>query len=138
MIKSKVLNDQMKEIQKQVKSGKIKYKVTKVKIDNTMDKEEFAFARKKLGLTQRKLSEILDLSIKAIQGYEQGQNPVPGLVAKTMRFMNSDKKFYDKMTGKSKIELNNDSDLRDELDLIAKQMQLITKRMSKINNKIAA
>jgi DNA-binding transcriptional regulator YiaG len=85
------------ELTKIKKEGIAHLKKTSVKIPVEMDSEEFSFARNHLKLTQKELAETLQLSLKSIQGYEQGQNPIPGLVAKTLRLMNSDKEFFCKM-----------------------------------------
>jgi DNA-binding XRE family transcriptional regulator len=40
--------------------------------------------RKRLGITQRELSEALDISLKAVQSYEQGWRSVPTRVIREM------------------------------------------------------
>lgn len=52
-----------------------------------MDKQNFLLARKKLGKTQKQLAELLGLSIKAIQGYEQGWRFVPPHVERQVFFL---------------------------------------------------
>jgi DNA-binding transcriptional regulator YiaG len=58
-----------------------------------MGKDEFSAIRKKLGMTQAQFAELLDLSIKTIQAYEQGRIEVPGLVAKVLRLASDDGVF---------------------------------------------
>ncbi|MDH4317770.1 MAG: helix-turn-helix domain-containing protein, partial [Desulfobulbaceae bacterium] len=42
-----------------------------------MDNEIFSNARAKLGKTQKELAELLGISLKAVQSYEQGWRSVP-------------------------------------------------------------
>ncbi len=42
-----------------------------------MDKETFSKARARLAKTQKELSELLGVSLKAVQSYEQGWRSVP-------------------------------------------------------------
>ncbi|MEN8143025.1 MAG: helix-turn-helix transcriptional regulator, partial [Thermodesulfobacteriota bacterium] len=45
-----------------------------------MDSKEFLKARKLLNKTQKHLSELLGISIKAVHSYEQGWRKVPSHV----------------------------------------------------------
>ncbi len=52
-----------------------------------MTREEFSLARKKLGKTQKSLAELLGVSLKAVQSYEQGWRTVPLHVERQVYFL---------------------------------------------------
>ncbi len=52
-----------------------------------MTREEFSLARKKLGKTQKALSELLGVSLKAVQSYEQGWRTIPLHVERQIYFL---------------------------------------------------
>lgn len=52
-----------------------------------MDKAEFSQFRKKLGKTQQQLANLLGVSLKAIQSYEQGWRTVPTRVERYFIFL---------------------------------------------------
>ena len=52
-----------------------------------MDSEEFKRVRKKLGKTQRKMSQLLGVSLKAVHSYEQGWRSVPAHVERQLFFL---------------------------------------------------
>ena len=52
-----------------------------------MTREEFSLARKKLGKTQKSLAELLGVSLKAVQSYEQGWRTVPLHVERQIYFL---------------------------------------------------
>jgi len=52
-----------------------------------MDKETFAKARARLNKTQKELSVLLGVSLKAVQSYEQGWRTVPLHVERQLYFL---------------------------------------------------
>ena len=52
-----------------------------------MTKEEFSLARKKLGKTQKKLAELLGMSLKTIHSYEQGWRTIPAHIERHLYFL---------------------------------------------------
>lgn len=52
-----------------------------------MNKDNFAKARAKLGKTQKELGNLLGVSLKAVQSYEQGWRPVPMHVERQIYFL---------------------------------------------------
>ena len=54
-----------------------------------MDSQEFKRLRKKLGKNQRQMAELLAVSFKAVQSYEQGWRTVPPAVARQVYFLSS-------------------------------------------------
>jgi len=52
-----------------------------------MDIKEFKSFRKRMNKTQRQMSQLLGVSIKAIHSYEQGWRNIPGNVERQMFFM---------------------------------------------------
>ena len=52
-----------------------------------LTKEEFSLARKKLGKTQKQLSELLGMSLKTIHSYEQGWRTIPNHIEKHIYFL---------------------------------------------------
>ncbi len=52
-----------------------------------MTKEEFSLARKKLGKTQKKLAELLGMSLKTIHSYEQGWRTIPTHIERHLYFL---------------------------------------------------
>ena len=52
-----------------------------------MDKKEFSYFRSKLAKTQKKLAELLGVSLKAVHSYEQGWRSVPVHVERQMLLM---------------------------------------------------
>ena len=52
-----------------------------------MTKEEFSVARKKLGKTQKKLAELLGMSLKTIHSYEQGWRTIPAHIERQIYFL---------------------------------------------------
>lgn len=52
-----------------------------------MDKDAFSIARAKLGKTQKELAELLGVSLKAVQSYEQGWRSVPLHVERQVFFL---------------------------------------------------
>lgn len=65
----------------------------KIRLSKEMTKEEFISIRKKLGLTQMQLAELLDISVKTVQTYEQGRVTPSGLVSKVLRLLKENKLF---------------------------------------------
>ena len=57
-----------------------------------MNNKEFAFVRRELEKTQKKLAEILGTSIKAIHSYEQGWRSIPTHVERQLYFLLAHKK----------------------------------------------
>ena len=56
-----------------------------------MDSKEFIGFRKKLQKTQKKMAQLLGVSIKAVHSYEQGWRSVPAHVERQMFFLISRK-----------------------------------------------
>ena len=56
-----------------------------------MEKLEFVSIRKKLGKTQKELSELLGTSLKAVSSYEQGWRNIPVHVERQLLFLLSQK-----------------------------------------------
>lgn len=52
-----------------------------------MDKLEFRKSRKKLGKTQKQLSELLGMSLKTIHSYEQGWRTIPTHIERQLYFL---------------------------------------------------
>lgn len=52
-----------------------------------MDKLEFRKSRKKLGKTQKQLSELLGMSLKTIHSYEQGWRTIPTHIERQIYFL---------------------------------------------------
>lgn len=52
-----------------------------------MDNQEFFSFRQKLQKTQRQIAEILGISIKAVQSFEQGWRKVPVHIERQMMFL---------------------------------------------------
>ncbi len=52
-----------------------------------MIKEEFRQVRKKLGKTQKQLSELLGISLKTIHSYEQGWRTIPLHIERQIYFL---------------------------------------------------
>ena len=61
-----------------------------------MNKENFVKARAKLGKTQKELSKLLNVSVKAVQSYEQGWRPVPLHVERQLYFLLINQRGKDK------------------------------------------
>ena len=57
-----------------------------------MEKEEFVAARTKLDKTQKEMSQLLGVSVKAIYSYEQGWRSIPTHVERQMFFLLSRKR----------------------------------------------
>jgi transcriptional regulator with XRE-family HTH domain len=55
--------------------------------DRRMDGQEFARLRASLGKSQRELAELLGLSLKAVESYEQGWRNVPAHVERLLYFL---------------------------------------------------
>jgi DNA-binding transcriptional regulator YiaG len=79
------------------KKEKVNPRIETVRFYEPMTAEEFSDARKSLDVSQSKLGQILDLSTRAIQSYEQGINPVPGVVAKILRLMKTNPNVFQAM-----------------------------------------
>lgn len=52
-----------------------------------LTKEEFSLARKKLGKTQKKLADLLGMSLKTIHSYEQGWRTIPAHIERHLYFL---------------------------------------------------
>jgi len=52
-----------------------------------LTKEEFSLSRKKLGKTQKKLAELLGMSLKTIHSYEQGWRTIPTHIERQIYFL---------------------------------------------------
>ena len=52
-----------------------------------MDSREFAILRRKIGKTQKQLSQLLGTSVKAIHSYEQGWRSIPAHVERQLFFL---------------------------------------------------
>ncbi|HMK66598.1 MAG TPA: helix-turn-helix transcriptional regulator [Thermodesulfobacteriota bacterium] len=60
-----------------------------------MDSSQFAFYRKRLGLTQKELSQLLVTSIKTVHSYEQGWRNIPENIERQIYFLLSREKSID-------------------------------------------
>lgn len=88
------MNEAFDDLKKDLESGQpLSNPPYKVRAAKPMLKDEFASIRKRFDVTQAQLAEILDVSIKTVQAYEQGRAEVPGLVAKVLRLMDNDTVF---------------------------------------------
>jgi DNA-binding transcriptional regulator YiaG len=86
--------DLMAELKRDLESGRpLANPAYKVRAAKPMGKEEFGTIRKGLKVTQSQLAEILDISVKTVQAYEQGRAEIPGLVSKVLRLMQRDGVF---------------------------------------------
>ena len=56
-------------------------------IPHSMTSEEFSLYRKKLDKTQKSLSRLLGVSLKAVQSYEQGWRSVPLHIERKLLFL---------------------------------------------------
>jgi DNA-binding transcriptional regulator YiaG len=74
----------------------VKFTCDDTRFTDEMKPLEFNYIRKKLGLSQKQLAALLSLSVSTVQAYEQGINPIQGLVAKIMRMIHDDSAFYKK------------------------------------------
>jgi DNA-binding transcriptional regulator YiaG len=84
----------IEELKRDIEAGKpLTNSAYKVRVSKPMTKEEFSAIRKDLDYTQAQLAEILDISIKTVQSYEQGRIEAPGLVAKVLRLLRSNSRF---------------------------------------------
>ena len=63
-----------------------------------MEKEAFVTIRKKLGRTQKQLSELLGVSLKAIHSYEQGWRKIPLHIERQLWFL-----IYQKRKNSKKV-----------------------------------
>ena len=52
-----------------------------------MDRDEFTYLRQKLGKTQKQISELLGVSLKAVQSFEQGWRKVPVHIERQVLFL---------------------------------------------------
>jgi len=52
-----------------------------------MDSKEFSYFRKKLNKTQKEMGQLLGVSLKAINSYEQGWRSIPGHVERQIFFL---------------------------------------------------
>jgi hypothetical protein len=52
-----------------------------------LDQNEFGLLRKKLGKTQKQMAELLGISLKAIQSFEQGWRKVPAHIERQVLFL---------------------------------------------------
>jgi Helix-turn-helix len=52
-----------------------------------MEREAFVIIRKKLGRTQKQLSELIGVSLKAIHSYEQGWRKIPLHIERQLWFL---------------------------------------------------
>lgn len=52
-----------------------------------MEKREFSIIRRHLGKTQAQMSQLLGISLKTIQSFEQGYRKVPGHVERQVLFL---------------------------------------------------
>jgi putative transcriptional regulator len=88
------MNEAFEELKSDLDSGKpLSNPPYTVRTNKSMSKEEFSSIRKDLDLTQAQLAEVLDISIKTVQAYEQGRIEPPGLAAKVLRIMRSNAFF---------------------------------------------
>ena len=88
------MEDAFEDLKRDLESGApLSGSAYKVRANKPMSKEEFSSIRKEMDLTQAQLAEILDISIKTVQSYEQGIIEPPGLVAKVLRLLRSNATF---------------------------------------------
>jgi len=52
-----------------------------------LEKNEFAVSRKKLGKTQKQLSELLGMALKTVHSYEQGWRRIPTHIERQIFFL---------------------------------------------------
>ncbi len=63
------------------------YSLSKPFRDGPMDKQEFSAFRQKLQKTQKQISELLGISLKAVQSFEQGWRKVPAHIERHILFL---------------------------------------------------
>ncbi|OGJ91395.1 MAG: hypothetical protein A2268_00120 [Candidatus Raymondbacteria bacterium RifOxyA12_full_50_37] len=64
------------------------------RVEKPMSKDELISLRKKLGVSQVQLADLMLVSFRTIQSYEQGINKIPGLFARALRLACTNKVFY--------------------------------------------
>ena len=106
--------DLMAELKHDLEAGKpLTNAPHKVRASKPMDKDEFSAIRKVLNVTQAHLAEILDISIKTVQAYEQGRAEIPGLVSKVLRLMRQNSVFRSLFRGEMPTgEYSNDVSMK--------------------------
>jgi len=62
-----------------------------------MDSREFMALRQRLQKTQREMSQLLGISVRAVQSFEQGWRKVPTHVERQMLFLSAVKKGIENM-----------------------------------------
>jgi DNA-binding transcriptional regulator YiaG len=95
------MDEAFEELSNDLENDNLRVKSYKVRMSKPMSKEEFTKIRKELEFTQAQIAEVLDLSIKSIQAYEQGRIEPSGLVAKVMRLMHSNKSYKNIFCGEN-------------------------------------
>jgi len=99
--------DLITELKKELEAGEPRYKLSyKARLSTLMSKDEFSTIRKELNVTQACLAEILDISVKSVQAYEQGRSEIPGLVAKVLRLMHKNSIFRSLFCGEISADDN--------------------------------
>ncbi len=56
-------------------------------MEGILKKNEFSFLRQKLGKTQKQMAELLGISLKAVQSFEQGWRKVPVHIERQVLFL---------------------------------------------------
>lgn len=51
-----------------------------------MTKEDFKKIRKKAGLTQTELADFIGITLRTVQNYEGGENPIPLYIEKLLKY----------------------------------------------------
>jgi hypothetical protein len=62
-----------------------------------MDSREFLALRQRLQKTQREMSQLLGVSVRAVQSFEQGWRKVPSHAERQMLFLSAAKKGFENM-----------------------------------------
>lgn len=71
-----------------------------------MDREEFSWIRRRLGKTQEEMAQLLGISSKAIQSFEQGRRRVPVYVERQALFLLAKETSHNRGTTPCWVSLN--------------------------------
>lgn len=122
-----------------------------IRLNKEMSCIEFKEIRKKINMTQIKLAETLDISLRTIQSYEQGVNSISGLAAKVMRLMNTNEDFWKYLSSdlidkpfEEEMEIvnvdigdeNNNLEISDKTERMGEELKVLTDYVNKHDDDI--
>eukprot|EP01156_Anaeramoeba_ignava_P000271 Anaeramoba_ignava/a103054_25.p2 GENE.a103054_25~~a103054_25.p2 ORF type:complete len:145 (-),score=29.66 a103054_25:87-521(-) len=112
-----------------------KYEVKFYDIDSEIDGDKVKTLRNQLNMSQTFFAEVLGLSKKTIEKWEQGKNPIKGTSSRLLYLIEKDHALLDSFFSESRTSSPVQAKFRDDFLIIAEPVNRNTNKYSQNKNK---